>query len=169
MVVRCSPKLVLMLAIMLVLPRRLSAVVCDVSKAVMPDDLYGVPDCVVAATGGQRHYLLRVGSATSHLQTDSSWCGDEREKACYLIGLEGQRPTCTYDNDRSGKIDKLKSLELIEAGLQAWPKKHDRRLSGRNAHLVAVDLFDTWPSSERRLVRAPLLNHASANPRLLAA
>ena len=126
MVVRCTPKLVLVLAIMLVLPRVISAVVCDASKAVMPDNLYDVPDCVVAATGSQRHYLLRVGSATSRLQTDSSWCGDERDKACYLLGLEGQRPTCTYDTDWSGKINKLKSLELFEAGLRAWPKKNDR-------------------------------------------
>ena len=122
----------------------------------MPDDLYGVRDCVVAATGGQRHYMLRVGSATSHLQIDSSWCGNEREKACYLIGLEGQQPSCTYDIDRSGQIDKLKSLELFKAGLQAWPKKHGRRLNGRSVHLVAWDLFSTWPSSERRLVRASL-------------
>ena len=112
------------------------------------------------------HYLLRVGSATSHLQTDSSWCGDERDKACYLIGLEGQQPTCTYGTDLSWQINKLKSLELFEAGLRAWPKKNDRRLSGHNAHLVSWDIFSTWPSSERRLVRPSLLNHASANPRL---
>ena len=156
MVLRCSPKLVLVLAVMLMLLRASSAAVCDASKAVMPDDLYGVPDCVVAATGGQRYYLLRVGSATSHLQFDSSWCGDEREKACYLIGLEGQQPACTYGTDQSGKIDRLRSLGLFEAGLLAWPKKNDRRLSGRNGHLFAVDLFSTWPSSERRLVRASL-------------
>ena len=156
MVLRCSPKLVLVLAVMLMLLRASSAVVCDASETVMPDELYGVPDCVVAATGGQRYYLLRVGSATSHLQIDSSWCGNEREKACYLIGLEGQQPSCTYDIDRSGQIDKLRSLGLFEAGLHAWPKKHGRRLNGRSVHLVAWDLFSTWPSSERRLVRASL-------------
>ena len=163
MVLRWSPKLVLVLAVMLMKLGAIPAMVCDASKAVMPDDLYGVPDCVVAATGSHRHYMLRVGSATYHLQTDSSWCGDERDKACYLIGLEGQHPTCTYGTDLSGQINKLKSHELFEAGLHAWPKKNNRRLSGRNGHLFAVDLFDTWPSSERRLVRASLLNQALAN------
>ena len=65
MVLRWSSKLVLVLAVMIMLLGASSAVVCDASTAVMPDDLYGVRDCVVAATGGQRHYMLRVGSATS--------------------------------------------------------------------------------------------------------
>ena len=112
----------------------------------MPDDLYGVPDCVVAAKGSLRYYMLRVGSATSRLQTDSSWCGDERDKACYLLGLEGQRPTCTYDTDWSGKINKLKSLELFEAGLQ----RGRRRTTGGSAAATRTSLLWIYSTRGRR-------------------
>ena len=125
--------------LLLMLFRATSAVVCDATTIMMPNDLFDVPDCVVEQPSEKiRHYLLRVGSATSHIKMSSSWCGDARELACYLIGLEAQNPPCVYDNDRSGRIDKLRSLTLFETGLQpAWPKPHDRRHNGKHAHLMS--------------------------------